>query len=448
MREQIYSFVLSQIGFPQFKKLEREFKTRLRSSGLELQLLPPLKLNYAFDIWLNFIYVYKNGNRAVEWFFETHGHTLSPGEKKGIEAWLHQTPALVQTVDQNKKGVWFEDCLSGRRFFIPRMGLVTDLTPWGITYALFAKNPREGFQTEGSFCFAPNLLPDLLEKVTELAKQTSRSPQTVLRENYPEIIAHFFIKQLMHDNEMEEVEWTLVYKMEDRKEVIWRWTQRHEWQLHPEENCIPCIYQWYRYDDSEVPAPIYIGQIEDRILIKGDQFIFKTRDKDKMHSFQIMAHEEFRSIMTLVDRRCENMSLNLWTNTHSFLIKRNGKVPDYFYEFAAKRVLNHDLVTKPLPCFNLQSPKDLMNNGHHDWVECYLRHAEYDENFTMRLQYPKETVTPDYNVFRKALDLPFSPFVTGGKSRLTSLTPIDPPNLNDPSQFMEVALTAVSGEVL
>lgn len=430
----IFKYVYDKMGFPKMKKLEAQFKNRLKAFDINLNEIQEDNVNFSFRTWVNFYHVYENGKRAIEWFFEENENVSkwSKDEQDLLKVWLEMKPAILQLVNQNDEGYWYEDCVTQNQYFVSRYGSTTNKSPWSLTYALIGPNGKGTYELERSHCFSPIKLRWFLEKVNHLAKEALMSFEDALISLFPEIVSAIFAAGRIENEKMiERKEWTLIFRISEPEEILrmfelsdrfvpeYRMTNSYYWVKH-----------WCEYKDNASPYTAYLGHVAGSVLYFGEILSFRTLLKEELTAFEGFIHKKFRRKVELLDRVEEKSTIPYTVENGYFVTKGKYGVPPEFL-FQARSLWGASNLNQRIDLLDKQSLNQLIKNGQEDIAEIWLRESEYCDYREMKAAYPNASVTPDYNSIRRKLGLPESPFVTNAQNRVTSFTPTNYPPFNE-----------------
>lgn len=423
LQKKMQDFLEPCLSFSEENRLRTQFKQRMDSD------LDQRQLDIFFSIWLNFFHVYENGKRGVEWFYEHEQKKLDPRERAMAKQWTTLQPGVFQVVDKNEDGIWAEDYFSKERYFLPFAEMLTDLPPWATTFCMIERANDEYFVHGGAPWQGPEFLEPLSEKINQLVEETGNPLKQVVMDYFPEIFS-VLIKDPSgeRDNDAEQIESiTLSYHMNDKEKVVDQLFDHPQFVVDEwadGEGSFDWMEKWYRYEDSEAPDPVYLGQVNGTIEVKNDTIKFQTNHAEDAERFQTWIGNLSAAVI-FNNKSVETIDVPRKVEFHTLRVQMSEETPQYFATIAQSRYYQD--LDRAIPMFGNRSPKELVQNGKEKSVDLWLKQHEYVSYLNLRKQFGTTVQTDDFNSARKELGLPLSPFVTGGKERHSSIHPCENP---------------------
>jgi len=417
----VKDFVSKKLPLSKQYQLHTEFKRRTDHT------LNEQAEKQFFDFWLIFFNRFDNGLRGIELFVQENGSRLSEDEHEMANTWSSLKPRLIQAIDSGEKSVLFEDAFTHEQFPVARMQEnLPSVAPWYGTIALlepfdtlFYFNGVRKFESPQNFHYA-------VKKVDELREEKELNHEQILMDYFPEILAAIAKGEERELGTKEIHQYNSYYTIED-SEAVDSFFQNEgifvmdKWE--PAQKLCNWVKNWHQYSDSEISGPIRMGSVYGSIRIEGNQLTFVTLDEARAEEFKGMM--ERVGAVSFVNEETHTQTVPFQVEIINTISSMNEDTPQYF-AFYAKHDLRFDL-DKSLPLFDGSSISELIAAGRKDEVKAYLQQREYSLYVQAHYEFKDIAVTPDFNSVRRELGLPLSPFVTGGKSRASSIEKIDSP---------------------
>jgi uncharacterized protein YecA (UPF0149 family) len=430
---EITHFVNDMISFAKREQIKRMIRKQIPSEKLSKYM------DVFFQFYLNYFHTDERGRNGVSCFYEENGEWLSEEEKKLVRTWMDLVPRVIQMVDQNDHGRFVEDCFTKERFFMPYTDTMPKLPPWSGSFCMIEPF-IEGYCIHGITVWeSPRVIERIVGMIQERMKQTDKPYREVARESYLEIMALLLdgadmekdearphtIRRIVRTFRMEHKERVVDFLFEQDSCVIDEWKDG--------DGTLSVLGGWLRYDDNECPEPLYLAPSHGQIEIAGDLLTFTY-----LHSAQSEASmNELRDALEgirLEKEKTEEIQLPKHAEVASFAVQMGPITPPYFAVFAQNHLHVLNGLEQPVPLLNGFSPMELARRGEWEQLEKWLRELEYNTYAMAVHQFEEVSHTADFNLIRRTLGLPLSPFVSGGEERKTSLTPCSNPN-RKPARF-------------
>lgn len=412
----IKDFVYKKIPVGQQYKLHSEFKRRTEHS------LPNKIENQFFDFWLVFFYRYENGLRGIEWFVSDQGKRLSQDEYEMARNWKSLTPKLLQAVDQDEKSVMFKDMLTNETFPLAKIeeNLSGSVAPWSGTFGLIEPFDSLYYFNGVRGIHAPDKLENAIHIVTKLQTEKQLTPEQILMEYYPEVLAAFNTDKNRESTETRNItQYINKYEIVNQQELFDTLQSEQQFLIDKWENQMKVsnwVNSWYQYTDNALTEPIQIGNVIGTLTIEGNALTYITLEEESINELHHILNAD---IITLSDQQQKTIEVPKTVEMKNTVASLPEGAPQYMLLYA-----NHDVrldLDIKIPHFNDKSVHDLINEGQIDRVEAYLQQRENNLYTQAQREFGQIEITADFNSVRKELGLPLSPFVTGGAERITMI---------------------------
>ncbi|MFD1065621.1 SEC-C metal-binding domain-containing protein [Oceanobacillus locisalsi] len=412
-------FIHRSVHRSEYFLLESQFKKRTKhqfhESGQSGQGL--------FHFWLYFFHRYENGLRGIEWFVSEMKGRLKPEEKAMAERWEKLRPQFVQAIDQTDEYVVFEDYFTKQTYHMPNTKEhFPEVLPWMGTIGLLEPINDVYYFNGMRSIHSPKEYEKQIAYVERVAKEKQLDHDKVMTDYFPEIlVAPYEEKEEPKKEEKEVTFFTYTFDLAHPKRAevflyndvdldIKEWTAQHK--------LLGWVGKIQKYKDSELAEDITIKSLQATLEIEGNQLTFETTSLECLRQF-LQKIVTVSGAFTLVNDYEETHRLPKTVEVTQTAVETGENVPDYFTAYASMRIQTS--MDMPIPEYNHQSIRQLMDKGESQLVETYLKNAEFHENRFVMQKYSDVTISPDFNTERKALGLPLSPFVTGGEERSSSV---------------------------
>ncbi|WP_175640250.1 SEC-C metal-binding domain-containing protein [Metabacillus schmidteae] len=412
----IKDFVYKKIPVGQQYKLHSEFKRRTEHS------LSNKIENQFFDFWLVFFYRYENGLRGIEWFLSDQGKRLSQDEYEMAQNWKSLTPKLLQAVDQDEKSVMFKDMLTNETFPLAKIeeNLSGSVAPWSGTFGLI--EPFDSFYYFNGVrgIHAPDKLENAIQIVTKLQNEKQLTPEQILMEYYPEVLAAFNTDKNRESTETRNItQYINKYEIVNQQALFDVLQSQQQFLIDKWENQMKVsnwVNSWYQYTDNALTEPIQIGNVIGTLTIEDNALTYITLEEESINELHHILNAD---IITLSDQQQKTIEVPKTVEMKNTVASLPEGAPQYMLLYA-----NHDVrldLDIKIPHLNDKSVHDLINEGQIDRVEAYLQQRENNLYTQAQREFGQIEITADFNSVRKELGLPLSPFVTGGAERITTI---------------------------
>lgn len=422
LTSKLRSFIHDRISAGETYQLETTFNKR---SGRVLQNHKPFA-----QFWMYFFHRYENGLRGIEWFVQEQGHRLGEGEREMAERWVKLKPQLVQAVEDQQDHVLFEDMVSHERYAAPKSEEhLPFVRPWYGSLGLLEPKENDYYFNGMRVMVGPKGLRSAQQKAEEIQKHTDLSFTDVLVDYYPEVFAalHASIEDDVPAGELYEVkEYKYFFSVEDEKRAEAFFLNDHSFvidQWTPVEKQLSWTGDWKTYEDNEMDGEILIADVYAVLSIKDQVLTVQTYSLESMN-------ETFKKLLKsqgafmYQDEKVTSFG-NLPIQVQQKTVRIQEGVPQYFALYAQnEELLNVDV---PIPKYYYKSLRQLVNEGHEQMADDWLKQNEYMVYDNVVEQFGEIDVTADFNKPREELGLSLSPFVTGGTNRRTAFTPAESP---------------------
>ncbi|WP_080872956.1 YecA family protein [Oceanobacillus timonensis] len=409
-------FIYSKISQSAYFPLESQFKKRTKhmfdESGRGL-----------FHFWLYFFHRYENGLRGIEWFVSEMKDRLKSEEKTMAERWATLSPQFVQAVDQTDEYVVFEDYFTKQTYHMPNTKEhFPEVLPWMGTIGLLEPINDVYYFNGMRSMHNPKEYEKQIAYVETIAREKQLDHDKVMIDYYPEIlVAPYEEKEERKKDEKEVTFFTYTFDLAHPKRAevflyndvdldIKEWTAQHK--------LLGWVGKIQNYKDSELAEDITIKSLQATLEIEDNQLTFETTSLECLRQF-LQKIVTVSDAFILVNDYEETHRLPKTVEVTQTVVETGENVPDYFTAYASMRIQTS--MDMPIPEYNHQSIRQLMDKGESQLVETYLKNAEFHENRFVMQKYSDVKISPDFNTERKELGLPLSPFVTGGEERSTSV---------------------------
>lgn len=163
-----------------------------------LSLIPPDYMDLYLNVWRCYFYQYPNGLRGIDWYY-ANAKGLSQDETSMLRSWTEITPHLLQAVDQNKDGYWFEDLITHNKYYFPKNELLNHVLPWSVIMTLIEPY-EDGYCIHGVSGFhTPTNAQAMANVITEKMEQLNLPYSNVMQEYFPELYQTFLSAETADD---------------------------------------------------------------------------------------------------------------------------------------------------------------------------------------------------------------------------------------------------------
>ncbi|MGJ7921595.1 SEC-C domain-containing protein [Neobacillus sp. LXY-4] len=384
-----------------------------------------------FQFWLYFCYTYKNGLRGIEWFYQDHGCKLTTEEREMVKIWTSLTLKLVEAVDQQEDMIIFEDVLTREKFnvFNIRENIPTFI-PWYGTFALLENFEEKDYFNGISIFKGPTNVGHAAKKVLELMSAEEKSREQILFTYYPEILSAMLKEDYgqLDEGQTQPIHQHIIEYRILNEALLDRFVEEHKEFIVDKRDgkrkTFSYAGNWKEYQDSELQEPVLIAEVFATISIEKNRLICTGFDEQKT--------EELKSILKMavlalqfVSDTTKTFEIPINAAIKNYFVQMSKTTPHYFSFYAQTDLLEE--IRIPIPKFDHMSIRELIEANQKDLAETWLKQVEHNLYQQVLQQNTSVEVTADVNTVRKLLDLPLSPFVTGGAQRQTALVSIKNP---------------------
>ncbi|MFC7372471.1 YecA family protein [Fictibacillus iocasae] len=369
--------------------------------------LPADMKDTVFQYYLHFYHRFDNHKRAVEWLLDEEGTKLDVNEHSLLKQWCELVPRLLECVEHVDKGVMVQDKLTGEMFLMGRDPNMHYIHPWSVTFGMIE-------EFEGAYYLNGIMLWTAPGAAVVMYDELSNIHTDCLYEHYPRLLSLFLkeadkppIPVVPHQEDIYE----LTYTVTNWDAVKSRFRQSSKWSLVDGEYVL--LSDEIIYRDSLLKSSVEMNEILAKAVIKGNQLVFHSPILKEADTFKKkMEKLGLKLVNEKVIKQKHNVTIK-YTGL-DFVFYFNEIVPDYAMLFAQKKLLQeteNEIFALGAALKDLPPAKAVL----------YLKQIEHLSSKDMKRLHPEEDVTEDFNTVRKELNLPLSPFVTGGAKRKTSL---------------------------
>lgn len=423
--EKIGDYLATQVPLKVYDDLKEKFQER---TGHKIE--EDIEESY-FTFWMYFFHRFENGLRGIEWFYQNNAEKLNESELALLKNWLTLKPRLLQAVDQTEEIVFFKDLISKERFPVSKdEENVAQIYPWVTTLALIEAFDDLYYFNGLRFNLAPFHSRNVLEKIDEIKASEPLSETEIMVKYYPEMLNSFLTLAEAHQGEIEVAEYSLTYHLknptivseflkaqddmrveewaDDKKEFVW-------------------AGNWRICKDNACPSDITLADAYGNLFLQDDTLIFVGIDESEQQRMKTRLEELGDDLeLTSEDKKVIG---HYPAKPSSVLVIMSEMAPEYFTFYAQNDLLRE--MDAPIQMYGGKSIRDLMAIGEVDEAEAWLKDLEFSVYRQVMQQFEEVEVTADFNTLRRSLDLPLSPFVTGGSERETIFEEIKPQHDRD-----------------
>ncbi|MDV2884430.1 SEC-C metal-binding domain-containing protein [Alkalihalophilus pseudofirmus] len=394
--------------------LEKEFDERSNHAV-------PKELKASFtELWLLFFNKSSKG-RLITAFLEERKDLLTAEEYEMIQKWSTLTPRLVQAVDRKESKVTFKDRFNDDVYTMT----LTDegersFAPWYGTFSLIEDLNQESIFYGVRMFEGPLNLEEAATYVKERAKQTKETVDTLLVNEFPEILSAFIKGQQNEDsNKMKIVkQFKAQWKVENENELITYLEKQPSIYLEnwsEKEKMASFILDWYRYTDSEMSGDVLTTEVKSTLKVQDNIVEVEAFDSDSMN--KVKNNLNGLTSVSFMNEGTKEWEIPYHAEMKNMLVQMNPELPKHFSLFAQNNI--EAQLDKPYSTEEKRTIKELVRADEIEKVEGWLRQSEYNVYIAQKNKLGQVEVTADYNTLREELNLPMSPFVTGGRKRVT-----------------------------
>ncbi|UOQ83730.1 SEC-C metal-binding domain-containing protein [Gracilibacillus salinarum] len=418
--DQMKDFIAEKVPLRDSIPLESQFKQRIN------HILDDDKQEGYLQFWLFFFNRYKNGLRGIEWFLKEEGHRLAAEERKMAEQWAQLKPQFVQAVDYTDQHVIFQDAYSDQLYYIPRtLDSQPFVIPWMSTFGLLEEVHDEHYFNGVRAMLGPISYYNAIQYVENMAKKKNLDREQVMFDYYPEILVAMHTKLDEQDWQEKEIsfykyEFELVHQERGEKFLyndpsfdidVWE----------PGHKQLTWVSEVKGYTDSELTGEVYVMDVDANIEIKNNILTFTTYELKTVNQF-LKKLAKVPDTFRLINDQEEVITTPVNMEVRQSAVRLEEKTPPYFGMYA--QMMDQMDIDKPIPKYDHQSLRQLVENGQEQVADRWLKNQEFDIYKFAREQFGMVDITPDFNTPRRALGLALSPFVTGGKQRNSEIKSI------------------------
>lgn len=410
--EKLKPFLDQKLSFNELSKLETEFKERTNRIISE-KLSQPF-----FRFWLQFFYRFENGLRGIEWFYEENHSKLLPAELAMLKKWIELRPTLVQAIEIQDEVVIFEDVLTKKTYPVANSKEnLFEAIPWYGTFGLVEEYEDKFYFNGVRSYIGPKQIERTTQKIKELVAETNLTIDEVMLSFFPEILAESLQDKLSSEDEKQKVltEYFATFKVKSAVEALSYFAQHPE--IDQQDNIYNWTGNWEAYRDSELVQQIGIGEVFGSFSIEKDVITFNTFSEPNLEEFTQLLENNLDVERVNVEEKHLTIPFN--AEVRNLVLSMDKTVPGYFSLYAQQSKLLE--VDAPIPAYDDLSLRQLVEQGREKDADLWLKQSEYDLYRHVFEQFKKIDITADFNTIRRQLNLPLSPFVTGGGARSTSL---------------------------
>lgn len=420
--EKMESFIEANVPFHQYLELKKEFLQRTEHS------ISANMRDGFFQFWLYFCRRFENNLRGIEWFFQEQALRLSLEENTMAKTWAGLTFKIVEAVNKKDGIVLFEDVLTKEQFPVRDLeNNIPTFVPWYGTIGLLESFEDQYYFNGVRMFEGPENVMRAANLVRGLIKQKNQSRDQILFDFYPEILSALAGENRGKSKEEKEIqEYKLEYKISNQP-VLENLLLGHK-EFIVEENggrkFFSWLGNWKKYKDSELDEEILTADDFARITVEDDTLLFNSVIKEKAEEFKALMKKAHFAVQ-FVSEKTNSHKIPLHLEVKSKFIHMSKEIPQYFSLYASNDLFSE--INIPIPKYDLQTIRQLVENDQANDAENWLKHMENNIYQQVLTEFKTVEITADFNTVRRELGLPLSPFVTGGEGRLTSITSIGNP---------------------
>ncbi|MDV2683565.1 SEC-C domain-containing protein [Alkalihalophilus lindianensis] len=411
--EKMRMYMKEQLTAKQRYFLEKEFNDRTNGEV-------PSELRGSFtDLWMLFFNRSDEGRRLIESFLSDRKNHLTEEEIEMVVRWASLTPRILQAVNKTDNVVTFTDCLSNELY---KVSLAeenqTSFAPWYGTFSLIEPfNSRHMFYGVRLF-EGPMNIKEATTYIREVAEAKEASVEEIMRDYYPEILSVFIRGQKSKEKTKTKVVCQHIAKwnVHDEEEVVRLLEGQPSIYLEDwsnENKMASFILDWYRYEDSEMEGDVLTAEVKSTLQIKGTTLIVEAFDEEALTEVKNLFSTS--SSASFDEETIEEWEIPLHAEMKNMLVQMDPELPKCFSLFAQNNLQAQ--IKKPLSIEEGRTIQQLVREGELEVVETWMRQSEYDLFIAQKSKVGSTEYTADYNSIRKHLNLPLSPYVTGGDRR-------------------------------
>lgn len=422
LTSKLRSFIHDKVSAGETYQLEATFNKR---SGRVLQQHKP----YA-HFWMYFFHRYENGLRGIEWFVKEQGHRLDQDEREMAERWMQLKPQLVQAVENQEDNVIFEDIVTKDTYAAPKSEEhISYVKPWYGALGLLEPKDDVYYFNGMRVMVGPHGLRNAKLKAEEIQESTGLTLDEVLVDYYPEVFSalHRSIEDNVPEGDLYEAkEYKYFFSVEDQERAAAFFVNDHSFQIDEwteSSKELTWTGNWKAYEDNEMNGEILIADVYAALSIQNGTLTVQTYGIENMNAIfkKLM---EARGVFIYQDEKVTSIG-NLPIQIKPKTVRIQEGIPSYFALYAQNEELLN--VDAQIPKYHYKSLRELVNEGHEQVADDWLKQNEYMVYGNVVQQFGEVDVTADFNKPRKELGLSLSAFVTGGADRVTEFRSVDSP---------------------
>src|SRR5690625_2588166 len=412
--EKIGDYLVQQIPIKQYDELNEQFKQRTQG-----RIDSEIEESY-FTFWLYFFHEFEHGKRGIELFHEGYQHKLTDEEIIMTERWLQMKPQFLQMVDRTKGALIYEDLRTKETFPVsPDEENISHYYPWMSTLAMIEKMDELYYFNGLRITVPPFNVQNTIEYVEQLVVEQNQSEDKIIQSYFPELIAKLFESPTKEEHLIDVKEHSLTYSLLEPKKVIE--FLKSESDIRGEEidkNKYEFVWagNWRICKDNACPSDIQLGDVYGNLFLQDDILVFVGIEKDKQQEMK-QRLQQLDEFLTL-EKEDEKVIDRFPSKPNNVLVMVDEYVPEYFTFYAQNNIMKES--DEPILLFNHRTLRELMETSEHKKAIEWLKNLEFNVYRQVTHQFEEVEVTADFNTIRRELGLELSPFVTGGKDRLTT----------------------------
>ncbi|WP_194201634.1 hypothetical protein [Metabacillus mangrovi] len=427
--QMLTDFIHKKVRFMEWQEKVRELKQKHAS-------IPADAVDGLLTYSLFFLQRQENGLTGAEWFLNEEGSRLNEEQQTMLKTWTEMEPRLVQATDYTEDTCRFTDLISGEQFDVPRSEEnISKILPWYGTVGMLEPFNGQHLFHGVRFFSGPAKIDRAYQKVQELMAEHHQEGAEVLRSHYFEIVEAQLRDSEKPGDQTHVIEhFELTYQIQNEDGLL-SYLKSHpefvfdSWNEH--EKVVSWTGDWHVYRDSEMEGIGHTGVVYGEFKVGGQVLTYTCIGKENAEGFKEHMKKTGASLAFIGEQQNDiTVPYQAEAVNTVFVPEVDGN--EAFGPFA--QAVQGTTADLKIPKLGNKSLRELCEDGEQEKADVWLKEAEYQyySNFST------EGRTADFNTLRRELGLPFSPFVAGGKDRVTSLERSDgPPAEADPHYTQE-----------
>ena len=374
-----------------------------------------------FQFWLFFFYQ-AGDSRIIEKFANITIDKLPSDEKELLNNWISLKPQLIQAIQSKEEYIVFENMFSKETYKVANhKENIAHSLPWFGTLSLLEPfNDR--FYFNGAKLFVePLRLYFAKEKILSFVKEENITVEQAMIQYYPELIATLLERSNESKAEKKVEEITSIYEINNEESILDYFKQnihfvqnRSEYGSHYTQ-----VADWHEYEDSQLAGKVHLSEVKANIVMKNNTMEITSFQQSHIRDLE-KELDRLEVAFTKKNEKVKALYVRETVEIKNFSIHIPEDEQEYFAFYAQTQYNLFE--NKPILMFNSLTPNELIEAGRLDELDTWLKQEEYQIHVHLAKHFGKVDVTPDFNTYRKNVNLPLSTYVTESETRTSNLT--------------------------